>query len=226
MIRVMRPPYGSYNRRTLRQAARAGFPTLLLWIPPATPAAARASVSMIKAALSGRNGSVVVLHCGPSATPRILRRIIEGYRAREFQVGDDDPDAPRDVGPTERAYSVGRGMVSVPRWNVWLPPATCPRRARLGWPSSSHAIALADGPLARCRAWAVSPLRGALRPAQDAQGPQRVPAAGLTVAGVPLEVDRALVRVLQGRGAVGLLFGADQLDRPARSSGRSPVEQK
>ena len=39
---------------------------------------------MIKAALSGRNGSVVVLHCGPKATPRILRRIINGYRARGF----------------------------------------------------------------------------------------------------------------------------------------------
>ena len=86
MIRVMRPPYGSYNERTLRQAARAGFPTLLLWDTTASDTSRRASErSMIKAALSGRNGSVVVLHCGPKATPRILRRIIEGYRARGFQ---------------------------------------------------------------------------------------------------------------------------------------------
>ena len=31
MIRVARPPFGSYDKRTLRQAARAGFPTMLLW---------------------------------------------------------------------------------------------------------------------------------------------------------------------------------------------------
>ena len=86
MIRVMRPPYGSYNKRTLRQAARAGFPTLLLWDATASDTSRHASKrSMIKAALSGRNGSVVVLHCGPSATPRILRQIIEGYQARGFR---------------------------------------------------------------------------------------------------------------------------------------------
>jgi peptidoglycan/xylan/chitin deacetylase (PgdA/CDA1 family) len=86
MIRVMRPPYGSYNKRTLRQAARAGFPTLLLWDATARDTSRRTSKrSMIKAALSGRNGSVVVLHCGPKATPRILPKIIEGYRARGFR---------------------------------------------------------------------------------------------------------------------------------------------
>ena len=86
MIRVMRPPYGAYNKRTLRQSARAGFPTLLLWDTTASDTSRHASErSMIKAALSGRNGSVVVLHCGPKATPRILRRIIKGYRARGFQ---------------------------------------------------------------------------------------------------------------------------------------------
>ena len=86
MIRVMRPPYGFYNKRTLRQAARAGFPTLLLRDATASDTSRRASKrSMIKAALSGRNGSVVMLHCGPKSTPRILPKIIEGYRARGFR---------------------------------------------------------------------------------------------------------------------------------------------
>jgi peptidoglycan/xylan/chitin deacetylase (PgdA/CDA1 family) len=86
MIRVMRPPYGMFDKRTLRQSARAGFPTILLWDVTASDTSRHGSErSMIKAALSGRNGSVVVLHCGPKATPRILRRIIKGYRARGFQ---------------------------------------------------------------------------------------------------------------------------------------------
>jgi peptidoglycan/xylan/chitin deacetylase (PgdA/CDA1 family) len=85
MIRVMRPPFGMYDKRTLRQSARAGFPTILLWDVTASDTSRHASDrSMIKSALSGRNGSVVVLHCGPKATPRILRRIIKGYRARGF----------------------------------------------------------------------------------------------------------------------------------------------
>jgi peptidoglycan-N-acetylmuramic acid deacetylase len=86
MIRVMRPPFGSYNKRTLQQSSDAGFPTLLLWDTTALDTSRRASDrAMIKAARSGRNGSVVVLHCGPKATPRILPKIIEGYRKRGFQ---------------------------------------------------------------------------------------------------------------------------------------------
>ena len=85
MIRVMRPPFGMYDKRTLRQSARAGFPTILLWDVTASDTSRHSSErSMLKAATSGRNGSVVVLHCGPKATPRILRRIIKSYRARGF----------------------------------------------------------------------------------------------------------------------------------------------
>ena len=137
MIRVMRPPYGAYNKRTLRQAARAGFPTLLLWDTTASDTSRHASErSMIKAALSGRNGSVVVLHCGPKATPRILRRIIKGYRARGFQfvtvpvllgihAPKRVPHRPWAAASAARASRSGgrRGSVSA---------ATCDRR---GWAS-------------------------------------------------------------------------------------------
>ena len=86
MVRVMRPPFGSYNRRTIRQSAEAGFPTLLLWDTTSKDTSRRASErAMVKAALSGRKGSIVVLHCGPKATPRILPKIIAGYRARGFR---------------------------------------------------------------------------------------------------------------------------------------------
>jgi peptidoglycan/xylan/chitin deacetylase (PgdA/CDA1 family) len=86
MIRVMRPPYGAYNKRTLRQSAKAGFPTLLLWDVTSLDTNRHASKrAMTKAALSGRNGSVVVLHCGPKETPQILPKIIQGYRDRGFR---------------------------------------------------------------------------------------------------------------------------------------------
>jgi peptidoglycan/xylan/chitin deacetylase (PgdA/CDA1 family) len=86
MVRVMRPPFGAYNKRTIKQAADAGFPTLLLWDTTSKDTSRRASErAMIKAALSGRKGSIVVLHCGPKATPRILPKIIAGYRGRGFR---------------------------------------------------------------------------------------------------------------------------------------------
>jgi len=86
MVRVMRPPFGAYNKRTIRQSTKAGFPTLLLWDTTSLDTSRRASEkAMTKAALSGRNGSIVVLHCGPKETPRILPKIIAGYRARGFR---------------------------------------------------------------------------------------------------------------------------------------------
>ena len=145
MIRVMRPPYGTYNKRTLRQSARAGFPTILLWDVTASDTSRHASErSMIKAALSGRNGSVVVLHCGPKATPRILRRIIKGYRARGFQF----VTVPVLLGIRAAAVacSIARGLRSV----LHAPPApvavagACPPRT----------VTAAAGPQAASRmAW-------------------------------------------------------------------------
>jgi len=86
MIRVARPPFGSYDKRTLKQAAAAGFPTLLLWDVASRDTSGSASDrAILKASLTGRNGSVIVLHCGPKVTPRILPRIIDAYEARGFR---------------------------------------------------------------------------------------------------------------------------------------------
>ena len=186
---------------------------------------------MIRAALTGRNGSVVVLHCGPSATPRILLQIIEGYQARGFQfvtvptlLGMSDPAR---MGVQRRPWAwAGRvvGTSGCPTGPSVRDERDLdgPRHLKPSRWRTSHQRGVG-------RLRATRTLRGgcALRPAQDAQGPQRVPAAGLTVAGVHLEVDRALVRVLQEPGAVGLLLRADSsIASPTRSSGRSPVERK
>jgi peptidoglycan/xylan/chitin deacetylase (PgdA/CDA1 family) len=86
LVRVMRPPFGAYDKRTIRQSAKAGFPTLLLWDTTSSDTSRRKSErAMTRDALRGRNGSIVVLHCGPKATPRILPKIISGYRARGFR---------------------------------------------------------------------------------------------------------------------------------------------
>jgi peptidoglycan/xylan/chitin deacetylase (PgdA/CDA1 family) len=85
MIRVFRPPYGAWNKTVIEAASDAGFPTVLLWdvdtrdwTRSATPS------SVLRAALRGGRGSVILMHCGPSVTPAILDKLISGYQKRGF----------------------------------------------------------------------------------------------------------------------------------------------
>ncbi len=83
-IPYARPPYGAFNLTTARAAAREGYPTLVLWDidtrdwtrPSAAVIAARAG--------RGRNGSIILMHCGPRQTVDALPTIIAGYRGRGF----------------------------------------------------------------------------------------------------------------------------------------------
>ena len=86
MLNVFRPPYGEYNGTTRAAAAAAGFPTLLLWDTSDRDTSRHGTVAqMLAAAERGRNGSVVLLHCGPNATPYLLPDLIAFYRRRGFR---------------------------------------------------------------------------------------------------------------------------------------------
>ena len=85
MIRVFRPPYGAWNKTVIEAARAAGFPTVLLWDVDDRDWSRSVSTSaMLKAALRGRNGSVILMHCGPSVTPKILEKVIDAYQKRGF----------------------------------------------------------------------------------------------------------------------------------------------
>jgi peptidoglycan/xylan/chitin deacetylase (PgdA/CDA1 family) len=86
MLHVFRPPYGEYDGTTLAAAAAAGFPTLLMWDTADRDTSRRGTVAqMLTAAERGTNGSVVLLHCGPNATPYLLPDLIAFYRRRGFR---------------------------------------------------------------------------------------------------------------------------------------------
>lgn len=83
---VFRPPYGAYNAITLAAAATAGYPTLLTWSESDRDTSPTGhEPAMLAAAELGGNGSVILLHCGPNATPYLLRPLIEYYRSRGFR---------------------------------------------------------------------------------------------------------------------------------------------
>ncbi|MDQ6794874.1 MAG: polysaccharide deacetylase family protein [Chloroflexota bacterium] len=86
MLHVFRPPYGEYDGATRAAAAAAGFPTLLVWDTSDRDTSPRGTVAeMLTAAEQGKNGSVMLLHCGPNATPYLLPDVIAFYRRRGFR---------------------------------------------------------------------------------------------------------------------------------------------
>lgn len=85
MTQIFRPPYGDVNAQLVASAHRAGFRAVVYWdtddrdtFPVGTDA------QHIAAGTRGKNGSIVILHCGPAMTPRILPAIIASYRSRGF----------------------------------------------------------------------------------------------------------------------------------------------
>jgi peptidoglycan/xylan/chitin deacetylase (PgdA/CDA1 family) len=86
MLRVFRPPYGAYDARVLAAAADQGFPTVLIWDATAGDSGGWHTFgSVLRGATSGTNGSIVLLHAGPSMTPDVLRAAIRTYKARGFR---------------------------------------------------------------------------------------------------------------------------------------------
>lgn len=84
MIRVFRPPYGAWNKTVVEAARAAGFPTILLWDVDDRDWSSWGAGRMVHAAELGRNGSVILMHCGPSVTPTFLGSVIDYYRSRGF----------------------------------------------------------------------------------------------------------------------------------------------
>jgi len=85
MTDIFRPPYGDVDATVVASARRAGFPTVVYWDTSAADSSSRGTDAQhIAAGSRGQNGSIVLMHCGPSMTPRILPSIIANYRQRGF----------------------------------------------------------------------------------------------------------------------------------------------
>jgi peptidoglycan/xylan/chitin deacetylase (PgdA/CDA1 family) len=86
MLNVFRPPYGAWDATTLRAAAATGFPTVLNWDTSDRDTSPQGTLAhMLAAADHGTNGSVILMHCGPNATPYLVPSIIDHYRALGYR---------------------------------------------------------------------------------------------------------------------------------------------
>jgi len=81
---LFRPPYGTRNAATDLAAAKAGYPDVIMWNRDTRDWARISDAQMIRNGIGGGNGTIILMHIGPDATPRILGAIIANYRARGF----------------------------------------------------------------------------------------------------------------------------------------------
>lgn len=86
VLPYLRPPGGSWNDRVRRAAAAAGIKALVLWDTTAADTALHSSWSaMLRTALRGGPGSILLMHCNRSLSATLLPAIIKGYRDRGFR---------------------------------------------------------------------------------------------------------------------------------------------
>ena len=133
MIPVFRPPYGYHDAASDAAASAAGFPTIVLWDVTGGDASLLATdASVLANASAGRPGSIILLHAGPSVTPRILPALIAGYEARGFTfvtipelLGITTPDT-GPPGGGAASVPPGSGGVVAPGVVAPTPPAVAP----------------------------------------------------------------------------------------------------
>ncbi len=84
--KILRPPYGAYDERVRREAGNLGYTSIALWDVSSADTSQRAADRAIaQRTLSGRPGSIILLHCGPAVTPRILPIVIARYACKGFR---------------------------------------------------------------------------------------------------------------------------------------------
>jgi peptidoglycan/xylan/chitin deacetylase (PgdA/CDA1 family) len=82
---LLRPPYGAYDDRVARVAGDLGYGHIVLWNLSVGDTGAHATErGSAIAALRGGPGSIILMHCGPDLTPKMLPVVIERYACRGF----------------------------------------------------------------------------------------------------------------------------------------------
>jgi peptidoglycan/xylan/chitin deacetylase (PgdA/CDA1 family)/pimeloyl-ACP methyl ester carboxylesterase len=79
MLHLLRPTFGAYDDRVVRVAEGLGYRLVLWTISAADTSPNGTDRGIAKRALTGGPGSIILMHCGPEVTPRILPIVIARY---------------------------------------------------------------------------------------------------------------------------------------------------
>ena len=83
-INLMRPPYGAYTKADLPAIGAAGYGTVVLWDVDTLDWTGNSVSTIVSRAITGANGSIILMHAGPANTPKALPAIIAWYRAHGY----------------------------------------------------------------------------------------------------------------------------------------------
>lgn len=82
---LFRPPGGAYNWNTRLAAGAAGMKYLVMWDTSFADTTTMSDGAHFNHAMRGTKGSIILCHCGPASTVRIMAKVIAAYRARGLQ---------------------------------------------------------------------------------------------------------------------------------------------
>lgn len=83
MLKLLRPPYGAFDRDVQRVAAQLGYRSIVMWSHSAADTSSAATVdTVIRRTTGAPPGSIILMHCGYETTARALPAIISHYQAR------------------------------------------------------------------------------------------------------------------------------------------------
>lgn len=115
MSKLLRPPYGAWDQQVLKEAGRLGYSRVVLWDVSSADTSTRGTDrGVTKAAMRGGPGSIILMHCGPAVTPRILPIVIARYACKGFRFAD-----------VEQLLAGGEGVEAK---GVTCPPPKLPAR--------------------------------------------------------------------------------------------------
>jgi peptidoglycan/xylan/chitin deacetylase (PgdA/CDA1 family) len=225
MLKLLRPPYGAYDGDVVAVSDALGY-RLVLWDVDSGDTFSGATTSdVLSRAVRGVRGSIVLMHCGPAATPAAVGRIVASYRARGYTL----VDLGRMFGLTTRTR----------------PPTACRvrngRTGRVHWKlSRAEAAARAGDRLVisgRCRGSTIVRrdlilkgirITGSGRPTLDGEGEARVLTVqrGLTVVVKDLLIERGRSDEGGGIRNAGLLRLRDVAVRDNRAGRGGGIENR
>lgn len=87
LSKVLRPPYGDYGDRVGRIAKQLGYDHIVLWNVDTEDWKPKATTKrIVRRAIGAPAGSIILMHCGPTATAKALPRIVRHYQRRGIEV--------------------------------------------------------------------------------------------------------------------------------------------
>lgn len=85
MLPILRPTFGAYDDKVVRTAQQLGYRVVMWSLSAADTSPKGTDRGIAQRALRGGPGAIILMHCGPEVTPRILPVVIARYACAGYR---------------------------------------------------------------------------------------------------------------------------------------------